>query len=46
MPDEGSGTTLTLRVNSEDRAVVFPTHHTLLEIRPKKHCAPKVYEAP
>ncbi len=25
-------TTLTLRVNGEDRPVVFPTHHTLLEV--------------
>lgn len=25
-------TTLTLRVNGEERAVVFPTHHTLLEV--------------
>ncbi len=25
-------TTLTLRVNGEDRTVVFPTHHTLLEV--------------
>jgi aerobic-type carbon monoxide dehydrogenase small subunit (CoxS/CutS family) len=29
MPDL---TTLTLRVNGEDRPVVFPTHHTLLEV--------------
>jgi aerobic-type carbon monoxide dehydrogenase small subunit (CoxS/CutS family) len=25
-------TTLKLRINGEDRAVVFPTHHTLLEV--------------
>jgi aerobic-type carbon monoxide dehydrogenase small subunit (CoxS/CutS family) len=25
-------TTLRLRINGEDRAVVFPTHHTLLEV--------------
>jgi len=25
-------TTLTLRVNGEERAVAFPTHHTLLEV--------------
>ena len=27
-----SRTTLTLRINGEDRTVVFPTHHTLLEV--------------
>src|SRR5947209_10864084 len=30
VPDEF--TTLRLRVNGEERAVVFPTHHTLLEV--------------
>jgi carbon-monoxide dehydrogenase small subunit len=28
----GPLTTLTLRVNGEDRSAVFPTHHTLLEV--------------
>ncbi|MCA8960695.1 MAG: (2Fe-2S)-binding protein [Planctomycetes bacterium] len=27
-----NNTTLTLRVNGEERTVVFPTHHTLLEV--------------
>lgn len=31
-------TTLTLRVNGEDRTVVFPTHHTLLEVL-REECA-------
>jgi carbon-monoxide dehydrogenase small subunit len=31
-------TTLTLRVNGEDRPVVFPTHHTLLEVL-REECA-------
>ncbi|MEM7353532.1 MAG: (2Fe-2S)-binding protein [Acidobacteriota bacterium] len=30
MPD--AMTTLTLRVNGEDHTVIFPTHHTLLEV--------------
>jgi carbon-monoxide dehydrogenase small subunit len=29
---EGNRTTLTLRVNGDELAVVFPTHHTLLEV--------------
>jgi len=31
-------TTLTLRINGEDRPVVFPTHHTLLEVL-REECA-------
>jgi aerobic-type carbon monoxide dehydrogenase small subunit (CoxS/CutS family) len=31
-------TTLRLRINGEDRAVVFPTHHTLLEVL-REECA-------
>ena len=32
MIDDGNKTTLTLDVNGEERTVVFPTHHTLLEV--------------
>ena len=32
MQELGPVTTLTLRVNGEERTVAFPTHHTLLEV--------------